>query len=280
MTDYTASPITLSGESTLQADYPSTVGPLSGSSSIVISGLLVVSSPTRGVRYVSKYVGEPNTPHDIHRLRRSIYELMRRMGTPLIIKPMYTARDVDLGSAEPSPDFSSIYEQTRNRDPLSHGVGFVSKEKSTNEWYDSNGVIVVSDTSPGSDYTQAPKYRGYGPGVLTWVIEPDATEDFFKHTPEGVLIKVQTATAQTAWWPDINDNDLLIHVEVDDEGNILGSQDRYQAKMTNPVSLRGRDKRGRREYSADLGNRYIVNQTFQMALLPRQHELYNIDIDR
>lgn len=280
MTDYTASPgsINLTGESSLSAEY--TIGPLTGQSNMVIIQGLLISATNQGVRYVAKYVGIPGVPGDIHRTRRSVYELMRRMGTPVIIKPMITARDVDTGFADESPNFDEVYGQTRNRDPLSHGIGYVSKERSATEWYDPRGNLVIAETSPGAKYVQAPRYRGYGPGVLTFIIEPDATEDFFKHTSQGVLIKVQTATAQTAWWPDINDNDLIIHVTLDDQGNILSTQDRYQAKMTNPVSLRGRDKRGRREYSADFGNRYIVNQTFQMALLPRGHELYKVEADR
>lgn len=278
MTDHPSVPIALSGDGSLEVAAGHSA--LSGESSFtVISGLLVTTLPS-GINYVAKYVGEPNVPNDVARTRRSVYEIMRRMGTPVIIKPMYTDRHVNDGIAEPSPNFSSVYGQSRNRDPLSHGTGYVSKEKSENEWYDARGQIVVSLTNPGPGYTQAPKYRGYGPGVLTWIIEPDVAEDFYKHTPEGVLIRVQTASAQTAWWPDIADNDLIIHVTVDDYGTILSTHERYQAKMVNPVSIRGLDRRGRREYSADFGNRHVVNQTFEMALLPSSHELYKIDIDR
>ncbi len=278
MTDFIANSFTLSGSGSLAT--ASNVPPLAGEGGIqVIQGLLVNQFPS-GVRYVARFVGEPNVPGDILRMRRSVYELMRRMGTPVIIKPMFTERDVDEGTADPSPGLDDVYKQTRNRDPLSHGIGYVSKEKSVDEWYNNDGFLTTSRTSPGAGWFPAPRYRGYGPGVLTFIIEPDATEDFFKHTEAGVLIKVQTATAQTAWWPDINDNDLVIQCTLDDQGNILATQDRYQCKMTNPVSIRGMDNRGRREYTADFGNRFIVNQTFQMALLPRPHELYAVESDR
>jgi hypothetical protein len=94
-------------------------------------------------------------------------------------------------------------------------------------------------------------------------------------------MKVQTATAQAPWWPDIDDNDLLIHVELDRAGYIVGTGERYQAKMTNPVSIRGsKERRGRSEYSGDFGSRYVVNQTFEMVLLPKFHELYQVETDR
>lgn len=278
MTDLPSVPISLSGASGLDVAEGSVS--LSGTSNFTITQGLVIAELPSGLRYVAKYVGERNIPSDVARTRRSIYELMRRMGTPVVIKPMYTSRDADNGVAEESPNFNETYGQSRNRDPLSHGTGYVSVEKSPNEWYDSRGQIVVATSNPGPGYIQAPKYRGYGPGILTWIIEPDVAEDYYKHTAEGVLIKVQTATALTAWYPDINDNDLITHVTVDDYGLVLGTQERYQAKMTNPVSIRGLDRRGRREYTADYGNRHVVNQQFQMALLQPNHELYKVEVDR
>lgn len=295
---FAPSPITLSGSGDFELDdHPVSSGQsftgqssftveesvptLVGSGTFVAEGLQVTEHEA-GYHHVAKYVGESNVPHDIKRMRRYVYELMRRMGTPILVKKMFTEADVAGGMVIPSPNLDSVYGQTRNRDPLSHGVGYVSVETSPNEWIDpSTSRIVVSDTSPGAGFTPAPRYRGYGPGYLTYFIEPDAAEDYFKHTPEGVLIKVQTATAQAPWWPDIDDNDLLIHVTLDQSGFITGTQQRYQAKMTNPVSIRGaRERRGRQEYSADFGSRYLVNQTFEMVLLPKSHELQKIEVDR
>lgn len=249
--------------------------------SFVIKGLKVVEHAS-GYHHVAKYVGETNVPHDIARMRRYVYELMRRMGTPVLYKKMLTEDDVISGYAEESPNFNAVYGQTRNRDPLSHGIGFVSKEKSDYEWIDpQTSDIFESETDPGGSFVQAPKYRGYGPGLLLFIIEPDAAVDFFKHTPEGVFMKVQTATAQAPWWPDINDNDLLIHVELDRSGYIVDTMERYQAQMANPISIRGaKERRGKQEYSGDFGSRYVINTTFQMALLPGTHEANHVEVDR
>jgi len=268
----------LVAEAEMLVGAPSSMPTMTSSGTFVVQGLQVRRHP-QGVFRVLRYVGEPNVPGDIKRLRRSSSETMRRMGTPVIIKRMFTDRDANLGVAEKSPNFNDVYGQTRNRDPLSLGTGYVSMLKSENEYINTNGTIYTSELNvPGG--TKAPKYRGYGPGYLTYIVEPDVAEDFYKHTPEGVLVRIQTATAQSLWWPDINDNDLIIHVELDSSGDIVDTFERYQAKMVNPVSLRGLDHRGSQEYGGDLGNRYVINQGFQMVLLPRQHVLYDVNVDR
>lgn len=291
------SPIKLEGESSLVVDPQATASgikvegssdfefaasfpPMIAQGTFTVHGLKVVEHPS-GYHHVAKYIGEKNVPHDIVRLRRYVYELMRRMGTPIMVKKMLTEEDVRAGTAETSPNFDDVYGQTRNRDPISHGIGYVSVEKHPEEWIDlATSEIVVSKTQPAGTVA-APKYRGYGPGLLIWIIEPDAAVDFFKHTPEGVFTKVQTATAQAPWWPDINDNDLLVHVELDRSGYVLSTQERYQAKMTNPVSIRGaKERRGRQEYTGDFGSRYVVNTTFEMALLPGNHEAQYVEVDR
>jgi hypothetical protein len=234
------------------------------------------------VNVVTRNVGQRNVPQDVRRRRYQVFDLMRRMGTPVLIKHMYNAEDVESGVAEPSPVFDSIYSQTRNEDPVSHGVGYVSVEKSTNEWIHPNtGAIVTNSTSPGAGYVKAPKYRGFGPGYLTYIIEPDVAEDVFKMTETGVLIKSQQAQAIAPWYPEINDNDLVVNVIVGQNAmTIKETKERYQAKMTNPISIRGLDRRGRREYTEDGGNRHVVNQTFEMTLVPSNNVLYNVETDR
>jgi hypothetical protein len=86
--------------------------------------------------------------------------------------------------------------------------------------------------------------------------------------------------AQAPWYPEINDNDLIINVVLDIHGNIKDTLERYQAKMSSPVSMRGLDRRGRREYTEDGGNRHVVNQTFEMSLVPVNDALYNVEVDR
>lgn len=268
----------LTTEAELLGASPTEAPDLATSATVVIQGLLVTKPAGSDLSYVQRYVGEPKVAADIKRLRRYTLEMMRRMGTPVIIKHMWNDRDNHNGIAEESPVFNTAYGATRGDDEISHGVGFVSVEKSTNEWIASDGNIVNAD--PGGA-ALAPKYRGYGPGYVTWMIEPDAAMDFYKHTPEGVFIRVQEATAQAPWWPSINDNDLVVHVELDKEGFVVATNERYQAKMTNPVSIRGTDRRGRQEYGSDLGNRRVINQTFELALLPENvHPAYHVEVDR
>lgn len=131
------------------------------------------------ILYATKYAGNENAPQDIKRLRRQVHDMMRRMGQPVIIKKMLTVKDVEENYAERSANYDSIYGQTRNNDNLSWGIGFVSKEKSDNEWIDpSTGEVVRSDYAPNDGWPKAPKYRGFGPGILTYVIQPDMAEDF------------------------------------------------------------------------------------------------------
>lgn len=272
-------PIALSGGSVLDLGSPSVIPPLTGTGSFVVSGLQVDPLPS-GIRHVAKYVGQRNVPADIVRQRRYTYELMRRMGTPVIIKKMFTDRDVRYKLAKPSPNFHSVYKQVRNEDRISHGTGFVSVEEAEHEYIDTSGKIFYSASNPGSEFAKAPKYRGFGPGYLTYIIEPDVAEDFYKHTPEGVFVRIQQARALSPWWPDINDNDLIIHVTLNERGDVVETQDRYQAKMVDPVSIRGLDRRGRREYTGDIGNRYVINQQFEMALMPENNVVYKVEIDR
>lgn len=229
---------------------------------------------------VIRYIGEPNVPRNIRQHRGNNLDTMRRFGTPVLIKHMYNSRDVEEGIAQPSPNFDNVYGQTRNRDPISHGVGFVSVETADDEWVSPTGQLVVAETSPGAGYTQAPKYRGYGPGYLTYVILPDVAEDVFKLNEVGALIKVQTAMVQMGWFPEVNDNDLIITATIDDAERVIETHERYLAKMTNPVSMRGLDRKGRREYTEDFGNRHVIDQNFELTLLPEKDELYQVEVDR
>jgi hypothetical protein len=61
---------------------------------------------------------------------------------------------------------------------------------------------------------------------------------------------------------------------------VLKTHERYQAKQTNPITMRGLDRRGRREYSGGGGNRFAINQTFEMTLVPTTHPLQKVETDR
>lgn len=252
---------------------------ITGEGSVTASGLLFEYTPV-GIKFARKYVGEQNIPQDVKRRRRQVYDIMRHMGSPVLVKHMFNDRDVREGRAIKSPNFSEVYGQTRHRDPISHGIGYVSTETAENEWIMPDGTFKKQETQP-SGAVAAPKYRGFGPGYLIYIIEPDVAEDVFKLDEAGALIKVQQASAQAPWYPEINDNDLIINVEIDKAGNILETRERYQAKMSNPVSMRGHgDRYGRREYTEDGGNRYVINQIFEMTLLPADTSFYRVEVDR
>lgn len=280
-THYEAGGFHLSGSSAFSVEY--SFPKLVASGTFTYKGLRVLEAKEGTYHHVAKYVGERNVPHDIVRLRRYVYELCRRMGTPVLYKKMLSENDVLAGTVTTSPLFDPVYGQTRNRDPLSHGIGYVSRELSADEWVNPATGVPTYSKKQIENWEAAPRYRGYGPGMLIYLIEPDAAVDFFKATPEGAFMKVQTATALAPWWPDINDNDLLIHVELDRSGRIVGTGERYQAKQSNPVSIRGSNERthpGRHEYTGDFGTRYVVNTTFQMVLLPPNSELQRVEVDR
>lgn len=245
----------------------------------VISGLEIDLLPS-GLSYVTKYVGEGSIPGDIKRLRRQVYDMLRRFGQPVVVKHMYNPDDEVAGRAEKSLNFHSVYGQTRNEDPLSYGIGYVSVVKSTDEWIGPDGLIVTAPVQPSPAHVAAPRYRGFGPGFLTYIVEPDASEDIFKLDPTGALVRVQDATAQAAWYPEITDNDLLTNVELDGYGRIVGESARFQAKQSNPISMRGKDRRGRNEYSGDDGNRFIINQQFSMSRVPENSILKQVSLDR
>jgi hypothetical protein len=261
-------------------DYTSGSLLLETSSSLAAS-LGIHTKVYNNLLYVSKYVGEDSAPQDVKRLRHQVYETMRRMGQPVIIKKMFTIADVEKGIAEKSANYDTIYGQTRNNDNLSWGTGFVSKEKSEDEWIDpSTGEVVKSDWTPNENWPKAPKYRGFGPGVVTYLIQPDVPQDFFTLTATGAMLQVQTADVQMGWFPKVSDNDLIINVELDEYGHVVSTGRRYQAKMTNQITIRGLDRKGRKEYDGDFGNRHVVNQTYPMTLVPENNILMHVEADR
>jgi hypothetical protein len=271
-------------------------------------------------RRTTKKVGGAEIPQDILRLRRQAHDMFRRMGTPVVIKERYNDGDLRTGNAVRAIDYEQehielqnpVYEQTRNWDPLTHGTGFVGAKKgevifSDDEYFDPNwtgwtgntpdenfiwrvGVDGAEDEVP-EGYLPAPKYRGYGPGNLTYIIMPDRATDFYKASLGGPLLKVQEAFAIAPWWPEINDNDLVVSVEVGPSGNVshLSSygeidvrHDRYEASKTTPISMRGLDRGGRKErgYSDTWGNRHIINQQFELVLIPHNDTAYHVEVDR
>lgn len=235
------------------------------------------------IKNVIHYLGEDYIPQDARRRRMQVQQAMIRMGTPVIVKHMYNIEDVEDGIAKKSPTWDDIYAQERHDDPFSHGVGFVSVENSDNEWINPiNGQIVVSNSSPGAGYVIAPKYRGYGPGYLTFAILPDVAEDMFKLDESGALIRVQNARAKIGWYPEVNDNDLLILATLDGREQVVDTHERYRLKQTTQITHRGLNRRGVRfpGEAMDYGNQVTINQSFELALIPPNDVIYHVEIDR
>lgn len=230
---------------------------------------------------VIRYFGEGVVPQNIKRRRKSSMEVMRRMGTPVLIKHMYNIADVEKGIATESPNFDTIYKQSTHDDPLSYGVGFVSVETQPGEWVDPEGNLQIRPT-PLEGWTPAPKYRGYGPGYLTYVIMPDAPEDVWKTSPEGLLLHTQIARYQLPWWPFVSDMDLLIDVEIDAQERITGTFDRYQLHKVSPITMRGLDRHGQREFNRPnaAGNRHWIGQQCEANKVLETDPIYSVEVDR
>jgi len=234
---------------------------------------------------VINYLGPVDTPHEIWRRRKWTSESMRRLGTPVLIKHMYNIEDYTNGDAKFSPNYVTTNQSAPANDPFSFGTGFCSTETQVGEWVvnpgdDGLSELVISENQPeGSEV--APKYKGYGPGYLTYAILPDAPIDIFKRTEEGALIQTQQARVQLPWWPYCGDNDLLIVCEIDATEHITATYERYQLKQVSPITMRGKDLRGRRSMeNPNANNRFWVGAFCEMSLIPKNSPLWNVETDR
>lgn len=237
------------------------------------------------VRY---YYGDPQVPRGIKNVRVSTMEAMRRVGTPVLLKRRYTTGDIDKGLAQASPARDTGFGQSRQNDPVSNGVGFVSLDTQPGEWWDpATQLLLITgqfDNPPTETAVPAPRYRGYGPGFLTYVILPDRPEDVFKIDPRGVMTQIQQAKVQLPWWPIVGDSDVMIVVDLDDAGRIANTYERYVLHQVQPITMRGLDRSGRRETPiADAGgNRFWVGQECEASMVPENanNPIYNVETDR
>lgn len=195
-------------------------------------------------------------------------DMFRFHGQPAVHMHMWDLADYDAGLVKRCPGcWDSMYGNVRNDCKVCFGTGYVSTENNTQgNFIDIRGRIVTGD--PGT-HLVAPRYGGFGPRTLTWIIEPDRAQDVFKLTQQGALVKVQNADAYAPWFPLMGDNDLLINVNVDRGYNILGESLRLQLKMVTPQSLRGwgRRQRSLRESEYLIGQQFEVNQIQQGTIL-------------
>ena len=234
----------------------------------------------------------PEVPWEVRDLRSSSRDVYQYIGTPVLIKKMYTAMDVANGIATKQMTWDYVMGQSIYwGDNLSHGVGICSVDTQPGEWVgveDPNNpdlpIIIESAQQPFPWFVPAPKYRGYGPGFLTYAILPDRPEDQMKFTELGVLTRTQTAIVQLPWYPEVGDNDLLIVCSLDNQGRINQTYERYQLKQMNPITHHGIDNRGNRAYydgplTAN-NNRYVIGYTGELTKVPDYDQLYNVETDR
>jgi hypothetical protein len=234
---------------------------------------------------VRTYLGDPDVPASIKRLRLNSSQAFNRVGTPVLLKKAYNIQDVENGVAQPVQSFDSVYDDTTYAtDYLSYGRGFSSIDTQDGEWIEqATGQLIISPTIPAdTGYVPAPIYRGYGPGFLTYAVLPDRPEDAWKLTEQGALIRMQTAMVQLPWWPQMDDNDILITVSLWPNGTIAETYERYELKQVTPITMRGMDRRGLREFQGPDagGNRFWINQQAEMVKIPDNDIRYSVETDR
>jgi hypothetical protein len=234
----------------------------------------------------------PGVPWEVRDLRRTSADVYQYIGTPVLIKKMYTTRDVTDGIAQKVATFDYVMGQSEYwGDVLSHGIGICSIETQPGEWFGSEDpdnpdifTIIESNEQPFPWFVPAPKYRGYGPGFLTYVILPDRPEDQWKLSEQGALTRMQTATVQLPWYPEVGDNDILITCALDNQGRITETYERYQLKQMSPISMHGVNRRGARGVGdgpiTANNNRMIIGYAGEISKIPDFDIAYSIEVDR
>lgn len=235
----------------------------------------------------------PEVPWEVRDLRASTADVYQYIGTPVLVKKMYTDEDVQNGVAQEVASFDYVMGQSVYwNDLLSHGIGICSVETQPNEWFgatDPNNPeiveIIQSPTQPYPWFQPAPKYRGYGPGFLTWAILADRPEDQWKLSQLGTFMRLQTATIQLPWYPEVGDNDLLIVCDIDKQGYIVNTYERYQLKQMAPVTMHGINRLGRRSYTdgplTATNNRFVLGYSGELTKVPDSDiTTYSVEVDR
>lgn len=217
-------------------------------------------------------VGAPNTPQEVKRLRRQNMDMCRKLGQPVILRHQWNGDDVTSGDAKQCPAcFDEAYRQVRNDCPVCFGVSFVSVADHPTNWITRRGRI--STTDDGTN-VKAPLLGGYSQPWLTWIMEPDVALDVFRINEQGVLVKTQNAAGTAPWFPQLGDNDLCINITLSKDGSHAhSSQERYQLKMTNPVTVRGWGKN-------TIAQEHRIAQTFEMSHAPTGNILYQIPLEQ
>ncbi len=240
-----------------------------------------------------KAPADPTVPWEVRDLRRSSADVYQYIGTPVLIKKMYTSEDIDKGIATKQATWDTIMGQAVYwGDELSHGVGICSIETQPGEWVGVEDpdnpdlpIIIEADSNPYSWFVPAPKYRGYGPGFLTYAILPDRPEDQWKLSQLGALTRVQTATIQLPYYPEVGDNDLIIICSLNSQGHIIETHERYQLKNMAPITMHGIDRSGvRARHDGPLtanNNRFVIGYAGETTKAANFDDvIYSVETDR
>lgn len=219
------------------------------------------------------HYGLPNVPHDIRRLRIASIEHCLAHGQPSVWRHRFNASDEASGFVMPTRTgsdtiavkkcpacFDDVYGQPRGDCPVCFGSSFVSTANSTTLWIVNDGRS-VSATDDGSN-VRAPLWRGYGPPVLTFIVEADAPKDDVRPDPRGMLVDLESTPMFAPWYPTMVDGDILLDVTLAEDGFTVESIDRRrQLLIVQPQTIRGASPR---KHSRG----FIVGQIFNTALVP------------
>jgi hypothetical protein len=227
------------------------------------------------------HYGLPNVPREIRRLRLASIEHCMTHGQPAIWRHRFTAEDEASGyvmethtgtttiAVRKCPAcFDSHYGSVRDDCPACFGSAFVSTAAEADLWIIDDGQA-LDDTDDGTNLL-APLWRGYGPPVLTWVVEADAPIDEVKPDTRGALVQLEDVRMFAPWYPTMRDGDILMDVTLSEDGYTVDSIDtRYQLKLTQPQTMRG--SRPRRHSQG-----YMVGQVFNAAKIPSTDALSGV----
>ena len=228
-----------------------------------------------------RHIGGPSTPHDVQRLRRNNIETLQRFGQPVIWKHAFTEDDLSAGGYRFQISNGAMENIPIQRCPACWDEDLLSSRGDCNVCYGNSFTSIATDdnlfidergylTENGGSAVLAPKYRGYGPSVLTWTIQPDVPEDVFRISDRGVLTRVQTSMVSAPWTPDMADNDLIINVSLGQNGYRIDEEiERHILKQVSPQTVRGYGRAAR-------ARQFKAGQQFEMTKLPLDSPLYQI----
>lgn len=228
------------------------------------------------------FFGDVSTPQDIRRLRLENMDMCRTMGQPIIWRHRFDVQDLESGYTLTLPEsgsltievercpacHDSVYDQARGDCPVCFNTTMVSTETLDDLWINERGYLTSTD--PGEDGQPAPRWGGFGPPVLTWMMQPDAPEEIFRLSERGVLTRTERNQGFAPWYPKMSDGDILINVELSPlDFAIEQTTERFLAATVQPMTIRGFGR-----MTSD--RRFLVGQQFSMEKLPSNHILQGV----